>query len=344
MGSKISRPNQSPTMTHSPRIVRTSPLQEHAPLSSSPLIPRLNQQQGLSLSPSSPRTPRSARRQNPKLVLFGTKSSGKSTILKQLSILSSSGFGEKEKAHYKKLIEEFMMNTLQLLISKVDRDNLCDESLELVEMIEQMSTEEDFFSFDSDVASGVSQLWNDRIIKEVFYREMKGGSYSNAEYFFNNALDFGNWNYEVNEQDILYVKNPSESIKRSDFEIYRSEVEVITIGQMKSGRDAFSPVNYLHSATGLVFVASLSDFDQVSKPNQTNKMSRSASLFKSILTNKLLPSTVPIILLFNKMDLFKQKLKTVNLQHFFPLYQGGNSRRKAYKFITDLYLSDLLQM
>ena len=78
--------------------------------------------------------------------------------------------------------------------------------------------------------------------------------------------------------------------------------------------------------TTLIFIVSLSSFDQKMDENiSVNRMVESLVLFDGICNNEILYK-IPVILFLNKMDLFKIKLEKSKVGHYFLDYQGARSK------------------
>ncbi len=74
----------------------------------------------------------------------------------------------------------------------------------------------------------------------------------------------------------------------------------------------------------VLFVISLSEFNQVLYEDaDTNRMAESLKLFEEILNCVFFQKT-PFVVFFNKVDLFREKLKSVQLSDFLPGYRGLN--------------------
>jgi len=87
-------------------------------------------------------------------------------------------------------------------------------------------------------------------------------------------------------------------------------------GERKKWIHAFSDVS------ALFYVASLSEYDQTLAEDATrNRMAESLQLFEAIIHQKWFANT-PIILFLNKVDLFREKIRQVDLGHFCPDYTG----------------------
>jgi guanine nucleotide-binding protein G(i) subunit alpha len=89
--------------------------------------------------------------------------------------------------------------------------------------------------------------------------------------------------------------------------------------------------------TGMVYVASLSEFDQSCYEDDiTNRMLESLELFEDLLLENNFKET-PILLLLNKLDIFTQKISKKDLSCVFPEYKGGNDVEAAIEFIKQKY-------
>eukprot|EP01092_Planopodium_desertum_P013269 TRINITY_DN6351_c0_g1_i1.p1 TRINITY_DN6351_c0_g1~~TRINITY_DN6351_c0_g1_i1.p1 ORF type:complete len:120 (+),score=11.21 TRINITY_DN6351_c0_g1_i1:115-474(+) len=67
-------------------------------------------------------------------------------------------------------------------------------------------------------------------------------------------------------------------------------------------------------------------------------MTESLNLFEDTINSKWFNST-DIILFLNKMDLFEEKIKTVNLKDFFSDYEGGMNYKDGVEFVRNLYMN-----
>jgi guanine nucleotide-binding protein G(i) subunit alpha len=87
----------------------------------------------------------------------------------------------------------------------------------------------------------------------------------------------------------------------------------------------------------IVFVVSLSEYDlKCYEDDSTMRMKESLVLFDEICNSKFFQNT-PIILLFNKDDLFKKKIQNVDLKCCFEKYEGGKDYNNALKYIEVMF-------
>jgi hypothetical protein len=93
-------------------------------------------------------------------------------------------------------------------------------------------------------------------------------------------------------------------------------------------------------SSSILFVASLSEFDQLLKDEDVNRMMEGITLFDEIVNSKRFKET-PIFLFFNKIDVFTRKMEKKNLSELFPEYEGGNDVESGVQFIKQKYLSKI---
>ena len=79
----------------------------------------------------------------------------------------------------------------------------------------------------------------------------------------------------------------------------------------------------------VLFIISLSDFNQMLyEDDTTNRMRESQKLFDEIL-NSIFFQKTPFIVFFNKVDLFREKLRSHILADYLPDYGGPNDFEPA---------------
>ena len=103
------------------------------------------------------------------------------------------------------------------------------------------------------------------------------------------------------------------------------------VGGQRSERKKW--IHCFDSVTSIIYCAVLSEYDQVlSEERGQNRMIESLVLFESIINSRWFSKTI-IILLLNKIDVFRSKLSKVPLEKYFPAYTGGQDINKAVKYI-----------
>jgi GTPase SAR1 family protein len=72
--------------------------------------------------------------------------------------------------------------------------------------------------------------------------------------------------------------------------------------------------------------------------DETNRILESMDIFDSIVNSEVF-KTKPIVLLLNKIDLFKEKIKSFPLKNTFSDYEGEDDYGKAVEFIENKFIS-----
>ena len=99
-------------------------------------------------------------------------------------------------------------------------------------------------------------------------------------------------------------------------------------------------LNYFDKIQGLVFVVSLASYDQKCPDQSENAMLQSLHCWEQVCDNQQFGEYTPIMLLFNKWDLFEKKIVNVPITVTFPHYQGPIANaQKAYEFIRLQFMS-----
>jgi hypothetical protein len=98
-------------------------------------------------------------------------------------------------------------------------------------------------------------------------------------------------------------------------------------------------IHCFEKVTALLFVTAISEYDEMLyEDHSVNRMAESIHLFGEICSWKWFTDT-PIILFLNKSDLFREKIKTIDLTGVFPEYTGGCDYDKGLEYIRDMFLS-----
>lgn len=102
---------------------------------------------------------------------------------------------------------------------------------------------------------------------------------------------------------------------------------MVDVGGQRSERKKW--IHCFEDVTAIIFMVAISEYNQVLFEDETvNRMSESLMLFQSICDMDWFKNT-SIILFMNKTDIFKKKLKSSPLVHYFPKYRG----RHHYKLL-----------
>ncbi len=126
--------------------------------------------------------------------------------------------------------------------------------------------------------------------------------------------------YLPNDQDILRSRARTTGITEITFGVQDVQFRMVDVGGQRSERKKW--IHCFQEVTGLIFCVAMSEYDLKLYEDETvNRMHESIMLFDEICNCQWFNDTA-VILFLNKSDLFKDKIKTVDLSVCFPDYTG----------------------
>jgi len=274
-----------------------------------------------------------------KLLLLGTGASGKSTVAKQMQIIYLHGFGEKEKEDFKALIVANLVENMQSLLRGADKLGIkvSPENQAIAREILDLDHSEADFVLSQKYFVAIQTLWKEeKAVRSAFKRQNEFQLSDSAAYFFDSMDKYANMNaYKVCDEDILRVRKRTSGIIETDFTIGDLNFRMVDVGGQRNERKKW--IHCFEDVTAILFVASLSEYDQVlEEDDSTNRMRESLHLFEETVNNEWFSHT-PILLFLNKNDLFEQKALTTDLGDYITEYTGGKNIENARKFIKNMY-------
>lgn len=283
-------------------------------------------------------------REEVKILLLGTASSGKSTIAKQMQIIYLNGFKPEECEEWKVLIMVNLITNMKALIDGAQRlgiyipDDLGEEVGSINKISEEELQDKDFVTATfPNVLDALQTLWSSQAIQTTFKRRSEFPISDSADYFFANMKSYKNMdNYIVTDKDILRVRKQTSGIHEIIFKNDRGQTfRMVDVGGQRTERRKW--IHCFEDVTAIIYVASLSEYDQnLEEDESMNRLAESLDLFDKTI-NSTWFATTPIILFLNKNDLFEEKSKRVDLAPYLQGYDGGLNPENARKAIRKAY-------
>jgi guanine nucleotide-binding protein G(i) subunit alpha len=119
---------------------------------------------------------------------------------------------------------------------------------------------------------------------------------------------------------MLNLRIPTQAISDTVLKIQHTKFHFFDVSGLKHHRSYWVP--YFQNATTIVFVVSLSSYNQNMIEDPTmNRMADSIVLFDHIGNHDLLKHT-NIVLFLNKRDIYGKKVKKIPIETYFPDYNG----------------------
>nr|XP_020462761.1 guanine nucleotide-binding protein subunit alpha-11-like [Monopterus albus]XP_020462762.1 guanine nucleotide-binding protein subunit alpha-11-like [Monopterus albus] len=273
-----------------------------------------------------------------KILLLGTGESGKTTFIRQMRIIHGRGFSEEERKAFAKCIFQNIFTAIQAMTGamtmlKIPYSNPENEvySKWLADVDTVQVTQLERAHVDA-----IRRLWSDSGIRICYSRRCEYQLLDSTEYYMTNLDRIAAPDYIPTEQDVLRVRFPTTGIHDYSFTIKAITLRIVDVGGQKSERRKW--IHCFENVTSLIFLASLSEYDQVLEERDTiNRMLESLALFYTTIHSPWFHST-SIILFLNKTDILADKVQTSDLQKYFPSFSGKRKDPEdAKNYIRKLY-------
>ncbi|KAJ6247446.1 guanine nucleotide-binding protein g(o) subunit alpha [Anaeramoeba flamelloides] len=276
----------------------------------------------------------------PIILILGTGDSGKSTFVKQIELIYKDGFDQTKRNLYKTSIQNNLLVHTQRLIQGANGFGLefKDENLEIARILlklnKTVTDNEDYEP--EELFDMIKTLWDDESIKDTFRRRSSLQIPDAAEHFLNDIDRIGNEDYVPSDKDILYCRIPTVGIKEVSFKVNNYPWKLVDVGGQRSERRKW--IHQFEHVTVLIYVVAISEYDQkLYEDESINRMIESYELLYNTANTEIFLKTNCVIL-FNKMDIFEEKIKSVDPICCFSEYDGGFDYEKSKKFITDKFI------
>lgn len=143
-------------------------------------------------------------------------------------------------------------------------------------------------------------------------------------------------NYAATDEDFLRAYVKTTGIHETYLESHHMKYRVYDIGGDSAERRKW-PYS-LEDVDCLVFVASLAAYDTYPGHEYLNDIRDSFALFESLLNTATYLTISTIVLLFNKADIFREKINQSPISDFWPDYSGREGDYDAAtKFFTEKF-------
>lgn len=304
-----------------------------------------------------------------KMLLLGTGESGKSTILKQMQIIHGTGYSDDERLSYRDIVFSNIIQSMKVLLDAVEvlgieyqSENEDSQTTTIsINCIKQLPQQlEHQSSLSKEIVDALQHLWSHSSIQAAYERRREFQLNDSAQYFFNNLVRICADGYVPTDQDILRSRVKTTGITETTFQIEKLLYRMFDVGGQRSERKKW--IHCFEGVTAVIFLAALSEFDQVLvEDGEVGRVREALVLFESICNSKWFVRT-SMILFLNKIDLFKEKLEFANkkeaalkesgedpsstdppttvglLKDYFPEYQGPNEYEPASQFLLQKFV------
>ncbi|KAM9848967.1 guanine nucleotide-binding protein subunit alpha-14-like [Aulostomus maculatus] len=273
-----------------------------------------------------------------KILLLGTGESGKTTFIRQMRIIHGRGFSEEERKGFAKCIFQNIFTAIKAMTGAMTtlRIPYANPQNEIyAKWLQEVNTVL-VTQLERGYVDAIRRLWADSGIRVCYSRRCEYQLLDSTEYYMSNLDRISAQDFIPTEQDVLRVRFPTTGIHDYSFTIKTITLRIVDVGGQKSERRKW--IHCFENVTSLIFLASLSEYDQVLEERETiNRMQESLALFYTTIHSPWFRNT-SIILFLNKTDILADKIKTSDLQKYFPNFTGKRQDLDdAQDFIRKLY-------
>lgn len=273
-----------------------------------------------------------------KVLLLGTGESGKTTFIRQMRIIHGRGFSEEERRAFAKLIFQNIFTAVKAMTGAMTTLSIPYSSKEnemYAKWIQDVDTVQ-ITQLERGYVDAIRRLWADSGLRVCYSRRREYQLLDSTEYYMNNLDRLATPDYIPNAQDVLRVRFPTTGIHDYSFNVKAITLRIVDVGGQKSERRKW--IHCFENVTSLIFLASLSEYDQVLEERETdNRMEESLALFYTTIHSPWFLNT-SIILFLNKTDILADKIQTSDLQKYFPGFTGNKcDAEDAKTYICKMY-------
>jgi len=166
----------------------------------------------------------------------------------------------------------------------------------------------------------LAALWSDPGVKAAYKRGNEVALPDSLHHFLDDLPRLWKPKYVPNNGDIVHCRAQTRGVTETWFETCDLILRFIDVGGQKGERRKW--VHFFQNVSSILFSVSLSGYDRrlIEDPN-TNQMEDAMQMWDGICNSQWFTETA-LILLFNKTDLFQQKITYSPIRTFFPDYEG----------------------
>ncbi|KAJ7061245.1 heterotrimeric G protein alpha subunit 4 [Mycena amicta] len=201
-------------------------------------------------------------------------------------------------------------------------------------LMEQAPDLHDGQPFPLKYLGAILRLWEEPVVREAWSRANEVAFPENLPYLIASLPRLFSADYVPSDQDIVRTRARTIGITETVFKLRGQELLIVDVGGQKSERRKW--IHCFQDVTSIVFLASLSGYDQClvedrersssSSAPITNQMQDAMTIWDSICHSNWFKQT-SIVLFLNKDDLFQKKIRTSPIKKHFPDFDGeaGNA-------------------
>ncbi|ORY74790.1 G protein alpha-subunit [Leucosporidium creatinivorum] len=281
-------------------------------------------------------------RQEVKCLLLGSGESGKSTILKQMRLLSDGSHTDEERMAYREIILANAVQSMQVVVDAMDDLGLSlpPDVQRHAALFSSLDIQPDVMDHNGDMyedlRDGIIALWKLDATRECISKSYTFQLNDSAPYYFDAASRIGQKGYVPTDQDILRSRVKTTGITEAVFKISgKVTFRCFDVGGQRSERKKW--IHCFENVQCLFFVVAISEYNQLlAEDTTTNRVVEAATLFDSIANSRWFQNS-GVLLFLNKTDLLASKLLLTSFSDSFPDFTGSNTPTDVQQYMLNKF-------
>ncbi|SCV69588.1 BQ2448_2608 [Microbotryum intermedium] len=252
-----------------------------------------------------------------KCLLLGAGESGKSTILKQMALLSGGTHSDAERQAYREIIYSNAVQSMQVVVLALEelglplsssrntffaehfrrldiqpgKSRCLEENFHLINSYSfvgslKIDVMDDLGNLHPELVEGLISLWNEPAVRACVAQSHRFQLNDSAQYFFTAASRIGTHGYLPTDADILRSRVRTTGITEAQFQMSeRLTFRCFDVGGQRSERKKW--IHCFEDVNIVFFVVAISEFNQTLREDKTtNRVSEACVLFQSISNSR----------------------------------------------------------
>eukprot|EP01083_Nonionella_stella_P057786 151557_1 len=273
-----------------------------------------------------------------KCILLGTGEQGKSTLFKRMLVDLGSGFDQDYKNGYINSIHENIIEAMKNLVyhanSVADRHERFRISSESQRAATQMESTDVSERLTVNIAEAVKVLWNDRAIRTTWEFRADIQVPDSAAYFFDRIDEIVSSSFRPNDEDVLRCRDRTTGVFQESLSVKGRNFTILDVGGQKIEREKWK--NVFRGTRAIIYVVALSEYNQLLfEDDATNRLDDAIDTWDTIINHGF--KDIPFVLIFNKTDLFREKIASGNAPFTFQNFKGEQEYNSIVDHVTDAF-------
>jgi len=280
-----------------------------------------------------------------RILCLGIGGCGKSTFIKQMKLIHSEAWDEVELQNYSKIIRANIVYGLQEAVELAKKDNT-----DLSDIKDEVATVLDIRPRNVELSEVEVQNVLVKVYKHEKIQSLLSDKENNNEvsvdaahlrYYYENFERIASEEFVPTDKDILYCRQRTAGVSTTAVYANKKYFEFTDVGGQKPEQKKWIQIISEHRFSAILFFTAVNEFDLISTEDaERPKLATSKKIFAEVCNSEHIGDS-PVVLVFNKLDLFHAKMESKkgwkSFKSTFPDFTGDKSEISALEFIASTF-------